>query len=88
MGLIVGFLSVLLVLFLIFAMAVAEWTDRDVVELLGSWMGIRPKPAAAAAAVAAAPVPGSAVSGRAGRKSNRSRAKSAPRPKSRGTRRS
>jgi hypothetical protein len=85
-GLVIGFLSVLLVLFLIFAMAVAEWTDRDVVELLSSWVGIRSKPAVAVAG--AAPAVSSAVSGRAGRKPGRSRAKAAARTKSRGTRRS
>jgi hypothetical protein len=80
-GLVIGFLSVLLVLFLIFAMAVAEWTDRDVVELLASWVGIRSKPVVAAAT--AAPVVSSA-----GSKPGRSRAKTAARTKSRGTRRS
>ncbi len=84
MGLIIGFLSVLLVLFLIFAMAVAEWTDRDVVELMASWVGIRSKPAVAAAEGAAPAAGLPVVAGRAGRKPSRSRAKT----KSRRTRRS
>ncbi|MEW6517597.1 MAG: hypothetical protein AB1439_11925 [candidate division FCPU426 bacterium] len=93
MGLLIGFLAVLLVLFLIFAMAVAEWTDRDVVDLMSSWLGIKPKaaasPAAAVSAAAvAAPASGPAVSKRTGRKPARSRTKPAARKKSRGTRRS
>ncbi|MCK5243521.1 hypothetical protein KAR34_13820 [bacterium] len=37
MGLIFGILAVVLVLFLIFAMALAEWADKDIGELFAAW---------------------------------------------------
>jgi hypothetical protein len=37
MGLIVGILAILLVCFMILAMALAEWADKDVGDILGSW---------------------------------------------------
>ena len=42
MGLFISFIAVFVVLFLLVAMALAEWTNRDVVELMTSWIpGLR-----------------------------------------------
>ncbi len=63
MGLIISFFAVFIILFLLLAMAVAEWTNRDIVELMTSWIpGLR-----AAERKAAAPVARLAIAGPAPR---------------------
>ncbi|MCD4814515.1 hypothetical protein K8S19_12595 [bacterium] len=45
MGLIIGILAVLLVLFLIFTMAIAEWADKDIGEVFRSLFNKKKVPA-------------------------------------------
>lgn len=52
MGFIIGLLAILLVLFMVLAMAVAEWADRDLVEWVLSFFNRAPKTAIQAAEAA------------------------------------
>jgi hypothetical protein len=83
MAIFIGFSVVLLVLIMIFAMALAEWADKDLGDLLSGWLKKRPAsqptPVKSTAAPAVKPEAMPAAKG----KTASPKKKSAPRARSR-----